>query len=86
MNSSVKKKLIQKIRNRMSAQRSRMKQKLHYKNLEAKNKFLKAKINELSIQNSRLSYENSELKENIYHIQKLYDQAIQSQSKSTSEE
>ena len=69
----------------MSAQRSRMKQKLHYKNMEAKNKFLKAKINELSIQNSRLSYENSQLKENIYQIQKLYDQAMQRESKSESE-
>jgi hypothetical protein len=69
----------------MSAQRSRMKQKLHYKNLEANNRFLKAKINEISIHNSHLLYENSKLKEEIFHIQKLYEQSIKI-SKTSSEE
>ena len=72
----MKKKLISKIRNRMSAQRSRMKQKLHYKNLEANNIFLKAKINELNIQNSQLIYENSKLKTEIFEIQRLYEESL----------
>lgn len=80
MNSSVKKKLIQKIRNRMSAQRSRMKQKLHYKNLEAKNRFLTAKINELSIRNSQLLFENSQLKQQVFSLQKLYSESVKPES------
>ena len=71
MSSTVKKKLIQKIRNRMSAQRSRMKQKLHYKNLEQNNRFLTARVNELSIQNSRLTFENSMLKRKIENLKEF---------------
>lgn len=53
-----------------------MKQKLHYKNLEAKNKFLNAKMNELAIRNSQLLYENSKLKLEIFNLQKLCERSV----------
>lgn len=45
MSPIVKKKLIRKIRNRVTAQRSRDKQKIYVKNLEEQNLYLKSEIN-----------------------------------------
>lgn len=52
MSTIVKKKLIRKIRNRITAQRSRIKQKIYVKNLENQNLHLKAQIN-----NHKLNFE-----------------------------
>lgn len=52
MSKIVKKKLIRKIRNRITAQRSRIKQKIYVKNLENQNLHLKAEIN-----NQKLNFE-----------------------------
>ena len=44
MNIQTKKKMIQKIRNRMSAHRSRIRKGLHYKIIEKENKYLNEEI------------------------------------------
>lgn len=64
----------------MSAQRSRMKQKFYYKNLEATNKFLIAKNNELSIENSRLRYQNSQLEHDFLKLREIYERSLQRES------
>jgi hypothetical protein len=67
LDNSTKKKLIQKIRNRMSAQRSRLRQKELLKKLEEENKILKSqnrefeqKIKKLEKDNEYLSHKKSE--------------------------
>ena len=85
MNGSVKKKLIQKIRNRMSAQRSRMKQRLHYKNMEKENRVLKAKVNGLILKNHQLIFQNSKLMEEIENFTTYYCKFNKADSKSLSE-
>jgi hypothetical protein len=57
MDRLAKKKLIQKIRNRMSAQRSRMRKGIHYQIVENENKFLRKKLEDFSLQSDRLIYE-----------------------------
>lgn len=65
ISKSVKKKLIQKIRNRMSAQRSRIKQKLYFKRIEKENNFLKTEIHHLNSKNQNMHKENNSLKKEI---------------------
>ena len=86
MCSSVKKKLIHKIRNRMSAQRSRMKQRVFYKNMEANNKFLVAKNNQLSIDNTQLIYENAQLRKELFEMRQFYEKKFHSEDKSEAQE
>jgi hypothetical protein len=61
----------------MSAQRSRMKQKFHYKNMEKTNKFLIAKNSELVLENSRLRYQNSQLEQEMKKLRELYERSLQ---------
>ena len=49
----------------MSAQRSRIKQKIHFKKIEKENSFLKAKINNLTVKNQQVTNENVALKQEI---------------------
>ena len=60
----------------MSAQRSRIKQKIYYKNLENENKILEAKINSISFKNQQLFMENNSVKDEIEQIKVILDQFI----------
>ena len=66
MDRTSKKKLIQKVRNRMSAQRSRMRKGIHYQIVENENKYLKKRIEEFEIERQRLAHQNQRLsRENL---------------------
>ena len=66
---SVKRRLIQKIRNRMSAQRSRIRQKSATQLLEQENEGLKILTQQLSEQLTIVRRENSQLKETIKKLE-----------------
>lgn len=63
-NEKERKKAIQKLRNRVSAQQSRDRKKLYLDNLEKENTILKEKIKELENKNTMISEENKNFKEN----------------------
>lgn len=58
MDRLAKRKLIQKVRNRMSAQRSRMRKGIHYKIIEQENLSLRAELGRASQITSQLQNEN----------------------------
>ena len=75
MDRLAKRKLIQKVRNRMSAQRSRMRKGIHYKIIEQENISLRRdldrvnqKVHQLNTQNYFLAKENQELQNKIKSI------------------
>lgn len=71
MSQSVRKRLIQKIRNRMSAQRSRIKQKLHYRNMENQVQRLRAEINALNIKCQQMGQHNGSLEMRLQEFEEL---------------
>jgi hypothetical protein len=70
LDGTIKKKTIQKIRNRMSAQRSRQRQKVTMQILEQENKELKASNSDLFQQLSTIQKKNLELIEKINKLEK----------------
>ena len=55
----------------MSAQRSRIKQKLHYRNMETHNQRLRAEINALNIKCQQLGLQNGSLEVRIREFEEL---------------
>lgn len=74
MDSSRRKKLIQKIRNRMSAQRSRLRQKVILQDLEEENQVLRVANEDLTRQLQILEQENERLKSSVGNM-KLHNKA-----------
>lgn len=74
MDRLAKKKLIQKIRNRMSAQRSRMRKGIHYQIVENENKHLRKRIEEFSLERQRLVYQNETLSRENLILNKKVDE------------
>jgi predicted nucleic acid-binding Zn-ribbon protein len=70
MDRLAKKKLIQKVRNRMSAQRSRMRKGIHYKIIEHQNKNLKMEIENFMRMNHQLRMEIDSLQFKNQNLQK----------------
>ena len=85
MNASSKKKLIQKIRNRMSAQRSRMRQKNKMNFVECQNKELKQENEKLYSELEKLKKQNEILKSQMNSEISLYSEKKMSTEMSVSE-